>query len=120
MVKAYGKSDLGTVVATGGASINVRTKLQTPTITSLTSPSKGKALIKWTNIDSETGYQVYYSTSKSGEYKKLTTTKANKVNFTKSGLTKGKTYYFKVRAYKKTSTATVFGEFSKIHSAKIK
>lgn len=120
MVKAYGKSDLGTVVATGGASINVRTKLQTPTITSLTSPSKGKALIKWANIGSETGYQVYYSTSKSGEYKKLTTTKANKVSFTKSGLTKGKTYYFKVRAYKSVDGKTIYSKFSSIKSLKIK
>ena len=74
--------------------------------------------LKWNAVKGADGYQVYYSTSKDGEYKKLTST--TKTSLTKSGLKSGKTYYFKVRAYKKTDSGTLYGSFSSVKSAKIK
>jgi hypothetical protein len=45
---------------------------------------------------------------------------ADKIKTTIKGLKSGKTYYFKVRAYKKTADGTILGSFSTVKSAKIK
>lgn len=87
------------------------------TIKSLTA-SSGKATLSWNNVSGENGYQVYYSTSKNGTYKKMESVSANTVKYTTSKLTAGKTYYFKVRAYKKVDGTTVFGDFSDVKSVK--
>lgn len=95
----------------------VTRKLQKPTLTVTT--ASGKANLKWTNVANETGYEVVYSTSKDGTYKKLTTTKANVVTFSKA-FTKGSTVYFKVRAYKTVSGETFYSNYSSVKSIKIK
>ncbi len=118
-VKPYIKTDSGIVWADSSTRIKTATKTATPTL-KLTSTSKGTATATWTNVSGETGYQVYYSTKKSSGYKKLGTYKANKVKITKSGLTRGKTYYFKVRAYIKTDSGTVYSPYSSVKSIKIK
>ena len=74
--------------------------------------------LKWGAVKGADGYQIYYSTSKDGDYKKLTST--SKTSFKKSGLKSGKKYYFKVRAYKKSDSGTLYGSFSAVKSAKIK
>lgn len=83
------------------------------------SSASGKVNLSWTNVTGESGYQVFYATSKNGTYSKLATTKANTVKYTKA-LTKGKTYYFKVRAYTTVNGKTVYGSYSSAVSCKIK
>ena len=91
-----------------------------PSISSLTSKTKGKAVIKWTNVTGESGYQLYFATSKNGTYKKVKSYEVNKTAGSKSGLKSKKTYYFKVRAYKKTSGGTVYSSWSAVKRVKIK
>ncbi len=83
-------------------------------------PSAGqKVTIKWSAVAGATGYQVYYSTNNS-DYKKAfsTTSEAGTKIFTPSA--KGKTIYFKVRAYTKVDGKTVYGEWSEVKSLVIK
>lgn len=54
--------------------------------------------LQWTAAKKVNGYQVYTAGSKSGKYTLLATTSAAK--YTHSNLKSGKTYYYKVRAYK--------------------
>ena len=55
------------------------------------------------------------STSKSGSYKKVSTiTKAATVKATIKNLTSKKKYYFKIKAYTKAATKTVYSADSKI------
>ena len=68
------------------------------------------AKLSWSKVKEAAGYQVYRSASKNGKYKKVKTTKAK--SWTNQNLTTGKTYYYKVRAYKK-SEKTIYGAFSK-------
>jgi len=117
-VKAYKKDD-GTIWGKATATINVATKTAAPKITKLTT-TKGKAAFTWSNVAGETGYQVYYSTKKDSGFKKVTSYKADVVKGTKSKLTSGKKYYFKVRAYKKTASGTVYSAWSSVKSIKIK
>ena len=116
-VKAYYKNADGKVYLSKSQKvISTATKPAVPTV-SLKSAGKS-AEISWKKYTGADGYQVYYSTSKDGTYKKLTSTSA--LSFKKTGLTKGKNYYFKVRAYKKISSGTIYSGFSKVQSIKIK
>lgn len=54
--------------------------------------------LQWTAAKKVSGYQVYTAGSKSGKYTLLATTSATK--YTHGNLKGGKTYYYKVRAYK--------------------
>lgn len=89
----------------------------------LTAPAKvmnlkakaGKRYVKlsWTALQSNvTGYRVYRKT-KGGKYAKVKTiTKASTASWTNKGLKKGKTYYYKVRAYKSITSGELWGAYS--------
>ncbi len=119
-VKAYTKIDADTILwGKSLKKITVKAIPATPEI-KVTSTKAGVATITWADISGESGYQLYYSTSKDGKYKKVKSYKAGTVKATKSKLTSGKKYYFKVRAYNKSSGGTVYGNFSAVKSVKIK
>lgn len=81
----------------------------------------GKAKVSWKKVKNADGYDVYMSASKTGTFSYITTVKgASKTSCTKSGLTKGKTYYFKVRSYKMKDGKKVQSDYSKIISVKAK
>lgn len=109
-VKYYGKFTNEFVICT---------KPLTPSV-KISSPSSKKVKLTWTNTSSKTtGYQVYRATSKSGTYKKVKTTTSK--SFTNTGLTKGKYYYYKVRAYRVLDNGEiVYGAFSSVKSVKVK
>ena len=119
-VRAYTKAYDGTLIlAKKYKSISTATKPVAPSL-KVSSTSKGKASLSWSNVSGESGYQVYYSTKKSSGFKKLSTYKVNVTKGTKTKLTSKKTYYFKVRAYKKTDSGTVYSSYSSVKSVKIK
>jgi len=117
-IKAYKKVN-GTIWGSNSATFETATKPATPKITKLTA-TKGKVTFTWSNVAGETGYQVYYSTKKDSGYKKVASYKTNVVKGSKSKLTSGKKYYFKVRAYKKTASGTVYSAWSAVKSVKVK
>lgn len=78
------------------------------------SAKNGTLSAKWNAVREAKSYQVYYATKKDGSYKKLGT--ASGTSFKKK-VTKGKTYYVKVRAVKKNSKGkTVYGTYSDVKS----
>ena len=64
----------------------------------------------WNSYPEATGYQVYKSNSKDGNYSKLTTTKGT--SFSRQKLTTNTTCYYKVRAYKKSNGKKIYTKFS--------
>ena len=120
-----GRKNIGTYTVTvkfkgkysGQATLSFKITLGKPADLKVTT-GKAYANISWSKVIGADGYQVYYSTSEKGEYKKLTTT--SKTSFKKTKLKSGKKYYFKVRAYKKTQNGTVYGSFSAVKGVKIK
>lgn len=82
----------------------------------LTAGSK-KATVKWSKVTCASGYIIYYKTSKNGKWQRLTVSKGT--SYTKSGLIKGKTYYFTVKAYRTVNGKTYNGAFA-AKSVKIK
>lgn len=99
-------------------------KQNTPVKTTLKSVKKTgakKAKLIWKKVKAASGYEIYMSTKKSSGYKKIKTIKkAKTVTFTKSGLKKKKTYYFKVRTYRTVNGVTYYGNYSNVKQVKIK
>lgn len=119
-VVPYGRSKLDNIYYSKSyIAINTATKTRTPSIT-VASSAKTKATVKWNNVGGENGYQVWYSTSEDGTYKKFSNAKANTTSLTVTGLTSGKTYYFKVRTYKTTDSGYVYSAWSTVKSVKVK
>ncbi|MDO4298907.1 MAG: leucine-rich repeat protein [Lachnospiraceae bacterium] len=81
---------------------------------------KKAAVISWKKLSSVTGYEIYMSQKKSEGYKKIAAVKANTLRYTKKSLSSGKTYYFKVRAYKTIDGKKKYGTFSDIVKVKVK
>ncbi|MGN0484837.1 MAG: endo-1,4-beta-xylanase [Lachnospiraceae bacterium] len=79
--------------------------------------TKSSVKISWSKQSGVSGYQLYYC-DKSGKYKRYKTTTAASVTVNK--LKKSAKYKFKVRAYKKTSSGTLYGAFSNTCSIKTK
>lgn len=99
-------------------------KQNTPAKTTLKAVKKTgtkKAKLTWKKVKAASGYEIYMSTKKSSGYKKIKTIKkAKTVTFTKSGLKKKKTYYFKVRTYRTANGVTYYGNYSNVKKVKIK
>ena len=61
------------------------------------------------------------STKKTSGFKKVATIKkGSTVSYTKKNLTKGKTYYFRVRAYTKYKGKTYYSGWSDVKKVKIR
>lgn len=89
-------------------------------ITKLTVAKSGKtaAKITWKSSGPAKGYEVYRSNSFNGKYSKVKA--LSKKTFTNKSLKKGKTYFYKVRAYKNINGKKAYGAFSAVKSIKIK
>lgn len=108
-----------TVLEGGYAGISDITLPVAPVVTA--KAGSKKAMLAWRRVKGANGYVVYMSTSKKGTYKRIATlNSAKKVRYTKTKLKKGKTYYFKVRAYKRYKGKTYFSSYSTVRTAKVK
>ncbi|MCC8168500.1 MAG: fibronectin type III domain-containing protein, partial [Clostridiales bacterium] len=86
--------------------------------------SSSKAMtVKWKTNSKATGYQIQYSTSKkftTKTTKTVTVSKNSKVTQKITKLTKNKTYYVRVRAYKTKSGVKYYSAYSSTKTVKIK
>lgn len=90
-------------------------KATAPTVSNSTSKTLSA---KWTAVKNVDGYEVLYSLNKGFSNAKTKSVTKNTASISK--LTKGKTYYVKIRAYKKDSAGKkVYGSYSSVKSCKI-
>lgn len=83
--------------------------LADPTLKTPSSTKKG-IVLKWNKITGAEGYRVYRKTG-SGSYKKIATVKGStKVTYTDKSAKKGKTYTYKIKAYKSDNTSVYSNE----------
>ena len=88
------------------------------TISSAKSSAKKKITVKWKKSSGSVKYQIAYK--KKGGSWKYKTVSSTTYKKTLTGLTSGKYYYVKVRAYKKVSGKTYYGSWSSTKKVKVK
>jgi uncharacterized repeat protein (TIGR02543 family) len=73
--------------------------------------------LSYSGVSGASAFQVYQATSTTGSYHLLKDTTS--LYYTNKGLTKGKTYYYKVRAYKIIEGIKVYSKWSGVKSVKL-
>jgi len=91
-------------------------KIGQVTILSATSVKGQRIQVKIKAVTGAKGYQIYRSTD-GKNFSRIGTTSST--SFLNSGLTKGKTYYYKVRAYCSAGSTVTTGAYSTVKSVKV-
>jgi hypothetical protein len=84
---------------------------------SVKNKSTEKISISWLKQSKISGYEVQYSTKSNFSSKSVKKTTKNSCTIT--NLSRGKTYYVRIRSYKKVSKATYYSKWSKSYKVKI-
>lgn len=107
--KVRGYALLGTTKTYSGytAIASAKTTIATPTGLVATAATYNSTRLNWTAVAGANGYSVYRATSLTGTYSLLATVTTN--TYTKTSLTPGATYYYKVNAYRLVGTTKVYG-----------
>lgn len=116
--KVRARCAAGTVV-TYGAFSDFKAAMPLPSIPASVKAARASATsikVTWGAVTGATKYEVWSLNSATGKYALCGTVSAT--GFTNTGLTAGKTYYYKVRAYRMVGTTIVYGGFSGVVSAK--
>lgn len=122
-VIAYNKKT-GNTVLSDPVTVTLK-KTVNPSKTAFTklTTSNGKITAAWKKVSSCGGYQLQYSTDKKFSSKATVTVKTsgeNAVQSTVKSLKKGKTYYFRIRAWKKSEGEILYAPWSSIKGIKCK
>lgn len=86
-----------------------------------TALKNSKVKVSWKKVSGANGYEIVRSTKKDKGYKKIKTIKKGSAKtYTDSKTKSGKTYYYKIRAYRNVNGKKVYGSYSKVVSRKVK
>ena len=118
-IRAYKKVGSTTYYGNFSSVFTGSTKCSKSSIT-LTSPKTKTAKITWKKISGASGYKIYGATSKNGKYSLVKTVSSSSTSYTNTGLTKGKAYYYKIRAYKVVNNSNIYSDYSSVKSVKVK
>lgn len=115
-VRAYRTVGLAKVYS--GYSLIVSTKPipSVPANFRITRVSSTSAKITWGRVSGASGYEIYRSASSTGTYSLIKTTTA--LYYSNTRLTKGKTYYYKMRAYRMVGKTKVYSNWTAVKSLK--
>lgn len=112
-------ADKNPVAWSKSAGKQIKVALNKPSI-SVKSSKKGYATISWKEVSGADGYQVYYGKKAGSKSATTRLTTTSKLSYSKSRLSSGKTYYFRVRAYKKVNGKNIYGAPCTVKGVKIK
>ncbi len=96
-------------------------RLTGTSLSSVKNKKASKAAVTWKKAKKITGYQIQYSTSKTfaKNNKKVKVSGAKNLKKTISGLKKGKTYYVRIRTYKKSGGSVYYSAWSAKKKVKV-
>ena len=115
------------IYATAGTGMSTLSKsratyrLTKPAVSSVTNSAASKMTVKWGKNSTATGYSIQYSLSSSfaSGNKTVTAAGASTVSKVIASLTKGKTYYVRIRTYKTVDNVKFWSAWSAPKSVKI-
>jgi uncharacterized repeat protein (TIGR02543 family) len=116
-VRAYRMVGKMKVYGGDSAVVSIKPVPAIPTNVKANRASSTSIRISWKKVTGASKYEVYRSTSKTGKYNKVTETTSG--SYVNTKLTKGKVYYYMVRAYRLVGKNQVYGSFSVIVSVKL-
>lgn len=117
-VRAYRTVDGKKAYSSYSSAISSKPVLSSVNSVKSASAGYNKIKVNWAQVSGASGYEVYRSTTKTGTYSNMKSiTSGSTFSFLDSGLTTGKTYYYKVRAYRTVSGTKVYNSFSSIVSS---
>ena len=121
-IKAYKVVDDVTYDGTYTSLKAAKPALSRPGTPGVSRYSSSYVKVKWKGVSGESGYQVYRAKSKNGSYSRVASVKmtTSSYPYAKIRTAKGKTYYYKVRAYKKIGNRYVYSSFSAPKSYKLR
>lgn len=119
-VRAYKKTDTGTLWGSSSSAYKDCTKpLKTKGVKASTKASA--VTLSWQKVTGAGGYCVYRYNSAAKKYEKITVIKKDTVfSYKDSGLKKGSTVKYRVRAYKSYNGTNYYGAYSEVVSIKVK
>ena len=126
-VKSYGMATI-TINASATQNYNAATKKvsikvvpKKGSLKAVKSPSKKKMKISWKKDKKVTGYEIYVSPKKDFSRETIKRNyKKNTVSKTISGWKSKRTYYVKIRGYKKIGKVKYYGAWSSVKKVKVK
>lgn len=93
-----------------------KTALEVPKVK--LSVKKNTVTLRFGKVKGAQGYEIYCSVKKNKGFKKVATIK--KTSYKYSKLVNKKTYYYRVRAYRKVDGKKVYSSYSKVKAVKVK
>lgn len=108
----------GTKGYSGDSKVVSGSTLAKTSITSVKAVNSKSIKIGWKKVSGASGYQIYRSSSKNGSYKKVATVSGSSTkSYTDQSVSAGKTYYYKVRAYKTNNKKTGVASYTAVQQA---
>ena len=112
-IYSYTQCD-GQVYKSGASSAKISYRLSKSKVKSVKNSAPGTLAVAWVKNAKVSGYQIQYSTNKDFKnVKTVTVTSTKTVSKRLTELRKGKTYYVRVRPYKKANSIKCYGVWNK-------
>ena len=114
-IQSYYKNTLGNVTYSkiSTSAKGAVPKLATPALTTASGVDKIK--LTWKAVAGAHGYKIYRKTSATGTYYKVKTiTSGSTVSWTNYSLTTGRTYYYRIIAYRVVNGKTYYSSYSNV------
>lgn len=120
-VRAFTKTESGkTVYSPFSKSVYAKPAVKKPYIKAI-KVKKKTITLSWSPLTRVSGYQIARATKAKGKYKVVKTiTNKKTASWKNSKLKKGKTYYYKIRAYRVVSGKKVYSSYSAVKYKKVK
>lgn len=112
-VEAYQKSESGKdklFLSPRSEEVKVKPMLDPVTVTDAKPASYNTAKFAWEKVKGASGYVIYRSTKADGKFKEVDRTDKKTFTYTDKKLVTGKTYYYKVLAYRNVEKKEVLGK----------
>ena len=117
-VRAYKESDGVRYLGEYSAVVAAKPGLAAVTQVKAVSAGYSKIKVTWNGVSGASGYEIYRATKKNGRYSKIKTLSSKYRSYTDIGKMTGRTYYYKVRAYRSSGSAKYAGGYSSVVSAR--